>query len=127
MYLAGFLFLAFAAVIIILLFGPNGGQTCTLSMGTDGQPTWNSETCRIPSVNGWMSYICIVIGMISGMAIGKVTEYFTSFDYGPVISIKDRGMTGPATVVIQGLGVGMISCLPPVLVMVAAIMMCATI
>ena len=54
----------------------------------------------------------VVIGLAAGMAIGKITEYYTSFDFGPVISIKDRGMTGPATVVIQGLGVGMISCVP---------------
>jgi inorganic pyrophosphatase len=59
------------------------------------------------------------------MAIGKTTEYFTSFDYGPVISIKDRGVTGPATVVIQGIGVGMISCAPTVVLMVVCIMACA--
>merc|ERR1719178_553173 len=53
--------------------------------------------------------------------IAKFTEYFTSFDFGPVMSIMDRGMTGPATVVIQGLGVGMISCVPPVLVLAIAI------
>lgn len=117
MYLAGFLFLAFAAVIIILLFGPDGGKTCTLAdtLGSD---------CTVQSVNGWMSYICIVIGMVSGMAIGKVTEYFTSFDYGPVISIKDRARTGPATVVIQGLGVGMISCVPPTIILVITIIAC---
>jgi H(+)-translocating pyrophosphatase len=63
----------------------------------------------------------VVIGLAAGMAIGKITEYYTSFDFGPVISIKDRGMTGPATVVIQGLGVGMISCVPPVIVLAAAI------
>merc|ERR1719331_1000187 len=70
---------------------------------------------------------CIVVGLLSGMFIGKITEYFTSFDFGPVISIKDRGVTGPATVIIQGMGVGMISCTPPVLVLVACIMMCAQI
>ena len=43
----------------------------------------------------------VTIGLLAGIAIGKITEYFTSFDFGPVISIKDRGMTGPATVVIQ--------------------------
>merc|ERR1719428_187142 len=62
--------------------------------------------------------------MISGMSIGKVTEYFTSFDFGPVISIKDRGHTGPATVVIQGIGVGMISCAPPTLIMCTTILAC---
>jgi inorganic pyrophosphatase len=59
------------------------------------------------------------------MAIGKTTEYFTSFDFGPVISIKDRGVTGPATVVIQGIGVGMISCAPTTVLLVACIMGCA--
>jgi len=64
---------------------------------------------------------CVVIGLLAGIIIGKFTEYFTSFDFGPVISIKDRGMTGPATVVIQGLGVGMISCVPPTIVLGVAI------
>jgi len=66
-------------------------------------------------------FYCVVIGLAAGIVIGKFTEYFTSFDFGPVISIKDRGMTGPATVVIQGLGVGMISCVPPTIVLAAAI------
>merc|ERR1719191_1577262 len=73
---------------------------------------------------GWKIYSCIIIGMFSGMLIGKVTEYFTSFDFGPVISIKDRARTGPATVVIQGLGVGMISTVPPTIILVAAIIAC---
>merc|ERR1719473_2644092 len=68
---------------------------------------------------------CIVIGLVTGMAIGKTTEYFTSFDFGPVKSIKDRGVTGPATVVIQGIGVGMISCAPTTVLLVACIMGCA--
>ena len=42
-------------------------------------------------------------------------------------SIKDRGQTGPATVVIQGLGVGMLSCVPPVMVLVVAILSCTAI
>merc|ERR1712061_621762 len=92
-----------AAIIIILLFGTDGG----------------------PQSIGWKLYACILIGLVSGMAIGKVTEYFTSFDYGPVISIKDRAATGPATVVIQGLGVGMISCVPPTVILVAAIIACS--
>jgi len=66
-------------------------------------------------------WYCVIIGLFAGIVIGKFTEYFTSFDFGPVISIKDRGMTGPATVVIQGLGVGMISCVPPTIVLSVAI------
>merc|ERR1719222_970178 len=102
MYVAGFAFLALAAGIIVILFGPDGG---------------------VNSI-GWKIFACIVIGMVSGMLIGKVTEYFTSFDFGPVISIKDRAATGPATVVIQGLGVGMISCVPPTIILVLTIIGC---
>lgn len=76
MYTAGILFVGFSALLIWMLF--------------------ETET------QGWKYYVCIIIGLVSGAAIGKVTEYFTSFDFGPVISIKDRGRTGPATVVIQG-------------------------
>merc|ERR1712113_790788 len=73
---------------------------------------------------GWRVYGCIILGLVAGAAIGKVTEYFTSFDFGPVISIKDRGATGPATVVIQGIGVGMISCGPPTVILCGAILGC---
>merc|ERR1719331_3390853 len=69
--------------------------------------------------------LCVLAGLFAGVAIGKATEYFTSFDFGPVISIKDRGVTGPATVVIQGIGVGMISCAPTTVLLVACIMGCA--
>merc|ERR1719498_1501783 len=98
MYVSGGLFVVLAALLIWLLFGD--------------------------AAYGWKLYGCIIIGLVAGMAIGKVTEYFTSFDYGPVISIKDRATTGPATVVIQGLGVGMISCVPPTVILVIAIIGC---
>merc|ERR1740117_2381846 len=74
---------------------------------------------------GWKLLICVFLGMITGMAIGKGTEYFTSFDYGPTISIKARARTGPATVVIQGIGVGMISTILPTMFLAIAILMCA--
>jgi len=76
------------------------------------------------SVFGWKIYGCILVGLVAGAAIGKVTEYFTSFDFGPVISIKDRGFTGPATVVIQGIGVGMISTVPPIVILIVTILTC---
>ena len=75
----------------------------------------------------WGCYACVIIGLFCGVLIGKLTEYFTSFDFEPVKSIKARGSTGPATVVIQGLGVGMLSTVPTVLVLVATILACAAI
>jgi inorganic pyrophosphatase len=73
----------------------------------------------------WQILGCILIGLVCGFVIGKATEYFTSFDFGPTKSITDRGVTGPATVVIQGMGVGMISCLPTTFLLVACILACA--
>jgi len=99
MYIANIIFLIFAAVIVILLFGAD-------------------------SEAGWKMFICVVIGLVAGMAIGKGTEFFTSFDYGPTISIKDRARTGPATVIIQGMGVGMVSTILPTLILVGAIVAC---
>jgi len=68
---------------------------------------------------------CIITGLGAGIAVGKVTEYFTSFDYRPVISIKDQGHTGPATVIIQGLSVGMFSTVPTVGILSLTILTCA--
>merc|ERR1712161_126776 len=60
---------------------------------------------------GWEVYGCLTIGLACGILIGQATEYFTSYSYWPVTSITAAGVTGPATVIIQGLGVGMISTL----------------
>ena len=76
------------------------------------------------SDEGWKIYGCICIGLLAGVLIGQVTEYFTSYSFWPTKSITDAGVTGPATVIIQGLGIGMISCVFPVLIIVATILGC---
>jgi len=73
---------------------------------------------------GWKIFGCIIIGLVAGVMIGQVTEYFTSYSFWPTKSITEAGVTGPATVIIQGLGVGMISCVFPVLIIVATILGC---
>jgi inorganic pyrophosphatase len=70
---------------------------------------------------GWKMYGCIVVGLIASMLIGQITESFTSYSYYPTQSIADASVTGPATVIFQGLGIGMISCVFPVVVVVATI------
>ncbi|GKY94850.1 hypothetical protein MPSEU_000450000 [Mayamaea pseudoterrestris] len=76
------------------------------------------------SQEGWYIFACIIIGLVAGILIGQITEYFTSYEFWPVQSITAAGITGPATVIIQGLGVGMISTVLPVLVIVATILGC---
>ncbi len=64
----------------------------------------------------------IVIGLVVGILIGKVTEYYTSFEYKPVKFIAENATTGPATVIISGIGVGMIStCWPVIFIVVGTI------
>jgi len=60
----------------------------------------------------------IVTGLITGIVIGKATEYYTSAEYKPTQEISKNGQTGPATVIIAGMGVGFISTAIPVLAIV---------
>jgi K(+)-stimulated pyrophosphate-energized sodium pump len=57
----------------------------------------------------------VVTGLGAGVGIGKVTEYFTSHGYAPTQNVAEQAKTGPATVIIAGLGTGMISVVTPVI------------
>ncbi|QZE13173.1 sodium-translocating pyrophosphatase [Halosquirtibacter laminarini] len=65
----------------------------------------------------------IVVGLIVGLIIGKSTEYYTSQAYRPTQKIAESAETGPATVVISGIGTGMISTAIPVMAIVVGIML----
>jgi K(+)-stimulated pyrophosphate-energized sodium pump len=67
---------------------------------------------------------CIMIGLVGGIGIGYSTEYATSFAYDPVKQIARAGNTGPATVVLEGLAVGMWSAVPPLLIIVTIVITC---
>ena len=65
----------------------------------------------------------IVVGLITGIVIGKSTEYYTSATYKPTKNIAKSTGTGPATVIISGLGTGMISSAIPVIAVVMGIVL----
>jgi len=67
-------------------------------------------------------YWSVLAGLLAGVIIGVVTEYYTSSSFKPTKSIADQSLTGPATVIIAGLSVGMMSTALPVLVVGAAIL-----
>ncbi|MGQ9708776.1 MAG: sodium-translocating pyrophosphatase, partial [bacterium] len=69
----------------------------------------------------WSVYWAIISGLLAGVLIGYFTEMFTSDSYSPTRAIAAEARTSPATVVIEGLSVGMRSTLPIVLVVVVAI------
>merc|ERR1719162_2540248 len=74
--------------------------------------------------DGWAIFGCIVIGLVAGVLIGQITEYFTSYSYWPTRSIANAGATGGGTVVIQGLGIGMLSTVFPAIIIVITILAC---
>jgi K(+)-stimulated pyrophosphate-energized sodium pump len=65
----------------------------------------------------------IVVGLLTGAVIGKSTEYYTSQSYKPTIRIAEHAETGPATLIIQGIGTGMMSTAIPVLAVVTGTML----
>ena len=71
--------------------------------------------------NKWQVWGAIIAGLVAGLIIGKVTEIFTSHDYAPTRAIAKQAQTGPATVIIEGIAVGMESTAIPVITIVAAV------
>ncbi len=66
--------------------------------------------------------VAIISGLIVGIAIGKITEIYTSGDFKHVKKIAEQSQTGPATTIISGFGVGMLSTVWPIICIVAGIL-----
>ena len=67
-------------------------------------------------------FYATIIGLVGGLGIGKITEYYTGTGTKPVKSIVEQSMTGPATNIIAGLSVGMQSTAIPIVILSASIM-----
>lgn len=75
-------------------------------------------------LDNWVLISCaVVVGLVVGIVIGRSTEYYTSQSYTPTKKLAESGTTGPATVIISGVGLGMISTAVPVIAVVAGIIL----
>ena len=71
----------------------------------------------------WHVSLSVVVGLLAGVIIGKATEYYTSQSYKPTQKVAESSKTGPATVIISGLGLGMLSTAVPVVTVGVAIVL----
>ena len=97
-----------AILIAVLSFG------VFYVLGFDGQnglPQW------------WQLALSVLSGLLAGVIIGKVTEYYTSHSYNPTRKLAESAQTGPATVIINGVGLGMRSSAIPVITIAVAILL----
>lgn len=69
----------------------------------------------------WQMGCTVAVGLAVGVVIGQATEYYTSQSYAPTRKVSESGLSGPATVIISGLGLGMLSTAVPVLAVVVGI------
>ncbi len=76
-----------------------------------GIPNWAQVSCSV------------IVGLLAGVVIGQATEYYTSHSYKPTQEISAASQTGAATVIIKGVGTGMISTMVPVVTISVAIML----
>ena len=121
-------------VMYVKIFAKNNPQKA-LMMGTNisaiiamGGVAIYAKMCGEPFTlqdvlyQWWGPLGACLVGIVAGMAVGFVSEYFTSTDYSPVKNLAKRCETGPATAVVEGLAVGMQSTAAPVIVLALAIL-----
>jgi H+-translocating diphosphatase len=70
-----------------------------------------------PSLSPPVAFICVILGVIGGLIIGLVTEYYTSKEFNPVMELVHSCKTGAATNIIYGLSLGYRSCIIPIFIL----------
>jgi K(+)-stimulated pyrophosphate-energized sodium pump len=93
---------------------------CLIALATFGIFAWlfGTETSQ-----WWQVSLSVVVGLLAGVIIGQSTEYYTSQSYKPTQKVSESSQTGPATVIISGLGLGMLSTAIPVITVGVAIIL----
>ncbi|MBR5286499.1 MAG: sodium-translocating pyrophosphatase, partial [Clostridia bacterium] len=116
-YISAILTMIFGAIIAYFSFSQFGGQTITDDLGNT-LSVYDSVEFHI----GWISpWVAAAIGIVAGIAIGKIAEYYTSYDYKPTKVLSSASVEGSALTITQGLALGMISCMLPCVVLGVAI------
>lgn len=110
--------------------GANGDPAKALRAGTIASTTLTLIITGLISFLGYGTHVyftAVVAGLLAGLLIAFATEYYTSGDYKPVKDIAEASKTGPATNIIAGLGVGMMSTAWPVILIGAATLIAYTV
>ncbi|MCE5185414.1 MAG: sodium/proton-translocating pyrophosphatase, partial [Planctomycetaceae bacterium] len=97
----------------------------SLFIGTFGSSFFILVAMLIMAAIGWITwgvFGSIISGLLAGVIIGQLTEYYTSDEYKPTKGIANQAVMGPATVIIDGFATGMLSSALPVVVISAGIM-----
>ena len=123
----------FLSLIGIFLVRTNEGATMkdllkSLGLGTNVSAILIAAASFIIlyllELDNWIGVsLSVVTGLMAGVIIGQGTEYYTSQSYKPTRQISESSQTGPATVIIKGIGTGMISTMIPVVTISVAIML----
>ena len=95
-----------------------------LLLGTGGSSALILVAVAVMAFTGWITwgvFGSVVAGLVAGVVIGQSTEYFTSDGYKPTQGIASQAQKGPATVIIEGMAVGMFSTWVPVVTIVVGI------
>ena len=136
MILGGLLFEGIKGIMFPLLLAACGAISAiigTFFVQTKSEKNLHNALTKGTLVSGFLVIVCSAFlsntlfgnlyvfyattsGLISGIAIGLITEYYTSYHYSPVKSISKSSLTGAATTIITGLAVGMISTTIPLII-----------
>jgi K(+)-stimulated pyrophosphate-energized sodium pump len=96
-----------------------------LLFGTLGSSVLILAAVALLAVFGWITwgiFGSVVAGLLAGVVIGQLTEYYTSDEYGPTRGIAEQANMGPATTIIDGFATGMFSAGLPVVAIVVGIL-----